>query len=112
MSTLSNPSEIARETLRQLAMRRVAPTPDNYRKLYHEIAGTRGDDNELPEAFVRKLARRLPRDNAERQRHVRQLEQALADGKPKAAVISRANEIVRAIGLRPITGLSGPKIGY
>jgi diguanylate cyclase len=39
----------------------------------------------LPEAFVRKLARRLPRDNAERQRHVRQLEQALADGKPKAA---------------------------
>lgn len=85
MSTLSNPSEIARETLRQLAMRRVAPTPDNYRKLYHEIAGTRGDDNELPEAFVRKLARRLPRDNAERQRHVRQLEQALADGKPKAA---------------------------
>ncbi|MFC0199293.1 hypothetical protein [Paracoccus rhizosphaerae] len=34
------------------------------------------------------------------------------DAKPKAAVISRANEIVRAIGLRPITGLSGPKIGY
>ena len=85
MSTLSNPSEIARETLRQLAMRRVAPTPDNYRKLYHEIAGTRVDDNELPEAFVRKLARRLPRDNAERQRHVRQLEPALADGTPKAA---------------------------
>ena len=33
-----------------------------------------------------------------------------AEGKPTA--ISRANEIVRAIGLRPITGLSGPKIGY
>jgi diguanylate cyclase len=82
---LSNPSEIARETLRQLAVRRVAPTPDNYRKLYHEIAGTRAVEGELPEAFVRKLARRLPRDNAERQRHVRQLEQALADGKPKAA---------------------------
>lgn len=32
------------------------------------------------------------------------------EGKPTA--ISRANEIVRAIGLRPITGLSGPKIGY
>jgi diguanylate cyclase len=85
MPTLSNPSEIARETLRQLAMRRIAPTPDNYRKLYHEIAGTRGDDHELPEAFVRKLARRLPRDSAERLRHLRQLEQALADGKPMAA---------------------------
>lgn len=30
----------------------------------------------------------------------------------KKPVLSRANEIVRAIGLRPITGLSGPKIGY
>ncbi|WIM06701.1 MAG: diguanylate cyclase [Candidatus Nitricoxidivorans perseverans] len=33
------PSEIARETLRQLAMRRTLPTPDNYRALYDEIAG-------------------------------------------------------------------------
>ena len=85
MPTLSNPSEIAREALRQLALRRVAPTPDNYRKLYHEIAGTRPDDDALPEAFVRKLARRLPRDNAERQRHGHQLDQALADGRSKAA---------------------------
>ncbi|MBU2956720.1 hypothetical protein Q4511_09920 [Paracoccus sp. 1_MG-2023] len=34
------------------------------------------------------------------------------DPKVKSPVASRANEIVRAIGLRPITGLSGPKIGY
>lgn len=85
MPTMSNPSEIARETLRQLAMRRVAPTPDNYRKLYHEISGTRPDDDSPPEAFVRKLAKRLPRDNAERQRNARQLDQALTDGKLKAA---------------------------
>ena len=85
MPILSNPSEIAREALRQLALRRVAPTPDNYRKLYHEIAGTRPDDDALPEAFVRKLARRLPRDSAERQRHGHQLDQALADGRSKAA---------------------------
>jgi len=85
MPTLSNPSEIAREALRQLALRRVAPTPDNYRKLYHEIAGTRPDEDALPEAFVRRLARRLPRDSAERQRHGHQLDQALADGRSKAA---------------------------
>ena len=85
MPTLSNPSEIAREALRQLALRRVAPTPDNYHKLYHEIAGTRPDEDALPEAFVRKLARRLPRDSAERQRHGHQLDQALADGRHKAA---------------------------
>lgn len=39
MADAQNPSELARETLRQLAMRREPPTPDNYRSLYHEIAG-------------------------------------------------------------------------
>ena len=36
---LANPTEVARETLRSLAMRRIAPTPDNYQRLYEEIAG-------------------------------------------------------------------------
>ncbi len=36
---LNNPSEVARETLRRLAMRRLAPTPDNYQTLYEEISG-------------------------------------------------------------------------
>jgi len=39
MSELTNPSEIARETLRLLASRRIAPTPDSYRQHYQEIAG-------------------------------------------------------------------------
>ncbi len=36
-----NPTNVARETLRQLAARRIAPTPENYRNLYLEIAGER-----------------------------------------------------------------------
>ena len=36
---LSNPTEVARETLRRLAMRRIAPTPDNYQTLFEEITG-------------------------------------------------------------------------
>ena len=36
---IANPTEVARETLRRLAVRRSAPTPDNYRILYDEIAG-------------------------------------------------------------------------
>ncbi|HEX7971975.1 MAG TPA: diguanylate cyclase [Thiobacillus sp.] len=36
---LANPTEVARETLRRLAMRRIAPTPDNYQTLYEEIVG-------------------------------------------------------------------------
>jgi diguanylate cyclase len=34
-----NPAEIAREAFRLLATRRIAPTPDAYRKLYNEVAG-------------------------------------------------------------------------
>ena len=34
-----NPAEIAREAFRQLATRRIAPTPDAYRDIYHQIAG-------------------------------------------------------------------------
>src|SRR5574340_1286740 len=37
-----NPTEVARETLRRLALRRIAPTPDNYQTLYEEIAGGPG----------------------------------------------------------------------
>ncbi|MBW8330218.1 MAG: diguanylate cyclase [Thiobacillus sp.] len=39
---LDNPTEVARETLRRLAMRRIAPTPDNYLTLYEEIVGKPG----------------------------------------------------------------------
>ncbi|HEY9099139.1 MAG TPA: diguanylate cyclase [Thiobacillus sp.] len=37
---VDNPTEVARETLRRLAMRRIAPTPDNYQTLFDEIVGT------------------------------------------------------------------------
>lgn len=78
MAELTNPSEIARETLRRLAMSRTPPTPDNYLRIYHEIAGSTPTETAFPEAFVRQLARQLPRNNAERTRLARQLEQALA----------------------------------
>ena len=35
-----NPADIAREAFRRLAVRRIAPTPDAYRDIYNEIAGT------------------------------------------------------------------------
>ena len=34
-----NPTEVARETIRQLALRRIAPTPENYSRIYGEVAG-------------------------------------------------------------------------
>jgi diguanylate cyclase len=35
-----NPADIAREAFRRLATRRIAPTPDAYRGIYNEVAGT------------------------------------------------------------------------
>jgi len=35
----TSPSQIARETIRQMAVRKLAPTPENYERLYGEIAG-------------------------------------------------------------------------
>ncbi len=89
MSSPGNPSEIAREALRQLAMRRVPPTPDHYRTLYNEIAGNAAEDEPLPEKFLRMLARQLPRDSAERQRLARAFDQAVAaqdDGAAREAL--------------------------
>jgi diguanylate cyclase len=40
MAVLTNPTDLARETLKLLATRRIAPTPENYQRYYHEIAGT------------------------------------------------------------------------
>jgi diguanylate cyclase len=45
---LANPTEVARETLRRLAMRRIAPTPDNYQTLYEEIVGVPGAATKTP----------------------------------------------------------------
>lgn len=40
MKKTSNPSETARETLIVLASRKLAPTPENYSKVFREIGGT------------------------------------------------------------------------
>ena len=46
-------SEIARETIKQLASRRITPTPDNYAEIYLEIAG--GGDGAAGHAALRLL---------------------------------------------------------
>ena len=41
-----SPTDIARETFRRLAIERVAPTPQAYRKLYVEISGVADEELE------------------------------------------------------------------
>ena len=77
---LSNPSEIAREALRLLAVRRIAPTPDNYRTLYHEIAGTADQAHEpFPERQGKLLLNALRRDTGAQNRLFQQLDKALKE---------------------------------
>lgn len=55
----SNPSELARETLKTLAARKTPPTPDNYAKIYAEISGTSTAENSGAEKVLRAVAERL-----------------------------------------------------
>ncbi len=84
MTTPTNPFEIARETLKQLAVRRTPPTPDNYLTLYHEIAGTRPGGNkklaeasEFPDKQLRSLAAALPKSSPDQLRLARLLDEAV-----------------------------------
>jgi diguanylate cyclase len=78
MTTLSNPSEIARETLRLLASRRMPPSPENYRAIYHEISGTADKAaGTFPETELRALLASLPKETPTQLGLSRQLEQAL-----------------------------------
>ena len=55
----TNPSELARETLKMLAQRRLLPTPDNYAKIYAEISGAPTAENNGAEKVLRNMAEYL-----------------------------------------------------
>ncbi|EXI65445.1 MAG: putative diguanylate cyclase AdrA [Candidatus Accumulibacter adjunctus] len=96
MATPSNPSEIAREALRLLAVRRLQPSPDNYRALYHEIAGTQPADA-LPQRELRSLAASLPQETPAQQRLARRLEQVFTAGNWQQ-LGAGLSDVVRQIG--------------
>ena len=70
------PSEIARETLKQLATRRLPPTPDNYLALYDEIAGTRSPQP-FPDGQLHHILRVLPGQTPAQKRLLGQFERAV-----------------------------------
>lgn len=80
MAGAPNPFEIARETLLQLAQKRIPPTPDNYRMVYAEIAGAGAGDTAPAPEILRQIARLFPRDTPERMRLGHALEHALDNG--------------------------------
>ncbi|WP_026687799.1 GGDEF domain-containing protein [Azovibrio restrictus] len=77
MTAPSNPTEIAREAFRQLAARRVPPTPDNYRVIYSEVAGQPFSSEEFPEKQLKQLAHEVARIAPEQARLGRELDEAI-----------------------------------
>jgi diguanylate cyclase len=70
------PYEIARETVKQLTARKLAPTPDNYLTIYHEIAGTKRLQP-FPEAQLQAIANALPTATPGQQRLQAQADHAV-----------------------------------
>lgn len=68
--------EIARETLRRLVLKKLLPTPENYRMVFHEISGQPADST-FPADELKALQAALPRKNAEQIHFSRQLETAI-----------------------------------
>lgn len=58
-STPQNPAEIAREAFRQLAMQKIAPTPEAYREAYNQISGVVETHN--PQIILNEFATELTR---------------------------------------------------
>jgi diguanylate cyclase len=66
MQTPTSPIDIARQALKQLALSKIAPTPDNFRKAYDQIAGTKSEDEsaglaQVLEKVLKDGARQRPK---------------------------------------------------
>ncbi len=59
ISQNSKPSEIARETFKTLALRKIPPTPDNYSKIYTEITGEKVEDTGGAQSVLQSVAEQL-----------------------------------------------------
>jgi diguanylate cyclase len=81
MKNLTNPTEIARETLKELTTRRIKPTPDNYQKIYFEIAGTSPEKGgpDVGGALMRALEA-MGRKSLAQKRTVQALQTAIEEG--------------------------------
>ena len=94
-----NPSEIARETLKRLSLQRTPPTPDNYRTFYHEISGTK-DQEQFPDIALKQLVAALPRNTPEQLKLTRQLDSAVGD-RNWNTMRQALTDIVNKLGAEP-----------
>ncbi|OHX13173.1 GGDEF domain-containing protein [Chromobacterium sphagni] len=79
--TTQNPIEVARETLKQLSLRKLLPTPENFERVYHELTQTpMVRDNKLAVLLLRALET-LPQDNVQAKVTLSRLRQAFEENR-------------------------------
>jgi diguanylate cyclase len=81
MPAFTNPTDVARETLKLLSARKLAPTPENYQAIYHEIAGTKATQaRSKSELALLKALQALVRQVPEMESQFKGLAKALGAG--------------------------------
>ncbi len=76
--TKINIKDVAREALRALVLRRLDPSPDNYRRLFNEIAGIEAEpDAAAAEEALGRISSAFPRTSPELLRLAKGLERAV-----------------------------------
>ena len=79
MSVFLTATDIARETLRLLASKRIEPTPENYSKIYNDIAGSGATNKGVQaEQALQGIAADFPRNSTELARVAGALDKAAA----------------------------------
>lgn len=73
-----SPTDIARDTLKLLATRRLPPTPSNYQAVYEEVAGLL-PQVEFPQTPLRRIASVLPSQTAVQKRLAQAFHRAVED---------------------------------
>ncbi|MCZ2496746.1 diguanylate cyclase [Xylophilus sp. Kf1] len=104
-----NASELARETFKQLALRRLQPTPDNYRAVYEELTGARSSPV-FPVQPLRQIMRVLPAQTAAQKRLLTLFDSAIDQQswtELQRCIVGYAN-----LGLGQSAGQHGPDPGH
>lgn len=71
-------SEIARETIKQMAVERIAPTPEHYQRIYNQIANI--PQPETLDSALDKALKALPRDTVEQSKWIKAWDKLVVDG--------------------------------
>ena len=73
-------SDFARDTIKRMAMERIIPTPENYQRIYNQIAKI--PEQKTVETLIKSLLKNIPCENSESLKWAGALEKILSEANP------------------------------